>query len=332
MTPPALFLLLPALLAVVEPLPDGGAPPSAVTPDGGTVPTVAPTMTPKVAPVLAPELAPTKVVLPSGAPAPVVAPPSLSVYRVDLPSEAAITAASLGLYLVVDILVKPTLQSRIPCQEAGGNGQCDPATLSSFDRYAVGRTSKPWQDFSDVALVASLVLPALYLGLESIALPTRTPWADFAKDLLVIAESLALTAGADTVLKFAFRRPRPSRYLAEPPPGPASFDAELSLPSGHAAVVAAATTALTTTIFLRHPTSKVRFLALGAGISLSLLTAVARVESGQHFPTDVITGLAVGACSGFLVPYFHRKQARVVPGVTYNPMTQTTMLSVSGTM
>jgi len=326
------LLILPVLFASVTPPTDGGVAPTAVTTDGGTIPTVAPGMTPAVAPVLAPELAPKGVLLPSGAPAPVVAPATLSVYNVDVPSEAAITAASLGLYLVVDLLIKPTLQSGISCQVPGGNGQCDPASLSSFDRYAVGKSSPGWATFSDVALVTSLVVPVLYLGLESIALPTKKPWADFAKDLIVVAESLALTAGADTVLKFAFRRPRPSRYLPDAPAGPASFDAELSLPSGHAAMVAAATTALTTTIFLRHPKSKVRFVALGAGIALSLLTGLARVESGQHFPTDVLTGLVVGACSGFAVPFLHRKQARVQPSVTYNPVTQSTMLSIAGTL
>jgi membrane-associated phospholipid phosphatase len=258
------------------------------------------------------------------------APRSLSVYDVDLPSETAITVGALGLYFMVDILVKPTLQAGISCQVPGGNGQCDPATLSAFDRYAVGKSSQEWLTFSDVMLATSIVVPVVYLGLESLTLPTSTPVGDFAKDLVVVTESMALTAAVDTVLKFAFRRPRPSRYLPDPPPGPASYDAELSLPSAHAAMVAAATTSLTTTIFLRHPTSKVRFLALGAGITLSALTALARVESGQHFPTDVITGLLVGAASGFVVPFLHRKRPRIMPTISFNPSTETGMLSIAG--
>ena len=33
---------------------------------------------------------------------------------------------------------------------------------------------------------------------------------------------------------------------------------------------------------------------------------VLRVRSGRHFPTDVITGYAVGALLGWAVPYIHR--------------------------
>ena len=134
---------------------------------------------------------------------------------------------------------------------------------------------------------------------------------------VVVAESMALTASLTTILKFSFNRPRPTRYL--PANQDTSPDDELSLPSGHVAMVTAATTALTTTIFLRHPESRVRYLALGVGIGLSVLSCISRVEAGKHFPTDVITALFVGGFSGFVVPYLHRKQSRVTPSVAFSP-------------
>lgn len=321
--------LLPLLLLTAALPGEGDEAPIHVAVDGGVVPSaVGPKATEAVAKILAPELVSDGGTTLEGTPEPVVAPTTLSVYNVDLPAEAAITAGSFGLYLMVDLLVKPSLEGDTSCRHPLGN-QCNPADLSSFDRYAVGKSSQAWTTFGDVALVTSILLPALYLGLESLTLPTKEPWGDWARDLLVVSEAIALTAGMDTVLKFAFRRPRPSRYLPVEQSA-ANFDAELSLPSGHVAMVTAATTALTTTIFFRHPESKVRYFALTAGILLSTMTAISRVESGWHFPTDVITGMVVGGFAGFMVPYLHRKSSKLRPSVAFNPATGTTMFAVSG--
>ncbi len=294
-----------------------------VSPDGGDVPTVSRTLKDKLAPVLAPEL------VQDGGMDPLTAKPQLSVYKVDLPIEATITAASFGLYAVVDFLVKPTLEGDLSCRQPVGNGRCNPADLTAFDRYSVGRKSSEWQGFGDAALGVSIVMPIIYLGLESLALPTTEPWGDWANDLLVVGEAMALTAALQTILKFSFRRPRPVRYQDIDIPL-AQFDQELSFPSGHTSLVTAATTAMTTTIFLRHPKSPVRWVVLGTGVLLSGLTAFSRVQAGQHFPTDVIVGLAVGAFGGFLVPYLHIKQPIVAPVVSVDPASGATHLSVVG--
>lgn len=294
-----------------------------VTVDGGDVPTVAPKLTKDIATILAPEL------VPDGGVGPLVAPATLSVYRVDLPVEATVTAGSAALFLIVDLLIKPTLEGDISCRQPAGNGRCRATDLTSIDRYAVGRSSNEWQAFGDIALFASIALPVLYLGLESLALPTTDPWGDWGNDLLVVGEAMSLTAAMQTVMKFAFRRPRPARYIEVSAPL-STFDQELSFPSGHTALVAAATTALTTTVFLRHPKSKVRFVVLGAGVLLSGLTALSRVESGQHFPTDVIVGMMLGGFAGFAVPYLHRKELPVVPVASWDPSTGSSSFGLAG--
>lgn len=322
--------------------PDGGADAGVEAPDAAGVPVVIPGLRPAVASLMAPELvadagqAPQGVPMrdlpfaPDGGPTPVVAPHTLSVYNVDLPAEAALTAGLFGLYLMIDVIVKPTLANTPSCLNMTPDGHCNPADLNALDRYAVGKSSTPWLAFSDVALAASMIIPVLYLGLESLALPTDEPWGDFFKDALVITESLALTASLETVLKFTVRRPRPANYV--PTSNVSGEDSQLSMPSGHTAIVSAATTALTTTVFLRHPDSKLRYVVLVAGVALSLLTGVARVESGQHFPTDVITGLLIGGASGFAIPFLHKKQSPVMPSVAYNPATGATVFSVVGAL
>jgi membrane-associated phospholipid phosphatase len=325
----ALLVVLPQLLLDVSPSPYGEDRPRAVAPDGSEVPIVAPSLLPKFAPVLAPELAADAGFAPDGSQLPVSAAGSLSVYNVNVPTEAAITAGALGLYVMVDVLIKPTLQGQTSCTQNEG-AVCNINDLNTLDRYAVGKSSPAWSTFTDVALGSSIVLPLLYLGLESLVLPTKQPWTDFLGDMLVLSESLALSAAADTVFKFAFRRPRPDRYL--PSATPTTFDDELSLPSGHAEMVAAATTALTTTVFFRHPDSKIRYVVLAFGVALSVATAWGRVEAGKHFPTDVITGLLIGGTSGFLLPYLHRKETRLRPSVSYNPMTGATTFAVGGSL
>jgi membrane-associated phospholipid phosphatase len=273
--------------------------------------------------------APAEVVTPDGGTEPVIAAPTLSVYVVDVPIEVSITAGALALAAVLDFLVKPSLQGDVSCRQPLGNGRCNPADLSTFDRYAVGRVSKEWDIFSDVALFTSIALPVLYLGLESLVLPTHEPWGDFAKDALIVGEAMALTGALETVLKFAVRRPRPVRYTDLENPSTA-FDAELSFPSGHTSMVAAATTAMTSTVFLRHPKTPARFVWLAAGIVLTSLTGLARVESGHHFPSDVMVGALTGAIAGFLVPYVHRKRPPIVPTAALNPATGTTTLGLAG--
>jgi membrane-associated phospholipid phosphatase len=316
-----LIAAVPLLFFPVTEEPIEPAPVEAVTPDGGHVPTVAPGLTPKLAPILAPEF--------KSDGGTVITEPTLSVYQVDLPVEATVTAGSLGLFLMVDLMIKPTLEGDISCRRPVGNGRCDPADLTPFDRYAVGKESREWKAFGDVALVASLIAPVVYLGLESVALPTTDPWGDWGNDLLVIGESMALTGAMQVLMKFAFRRPRPVRYQDVEVPL-STFDQELSFPSGHTSLVAASTTALTTTIFLRHPDSNVRYLVLGLGATLTGLTAISRVESGQHFPTDVILGAMIGGFAGFAVPYVHRKKLPVVPTASFNPATGDSMLGLAG--
>jgi membrane-associated phospholipid phosphatase len=302
---------------------DGGTPlPTFVSPDGGTVPVVADRAAPKVAKVLAPEL------VPDGGTEATPAPTSLSVYNVNFPAEAALTGASLAFVFMLDAVIKPTLGAAPSCRSVTEEGICDVSDLPQIDRYAVGRHSSEWSLFSDITLGVSLAAPVVYLALESLTLPTKNPWLDFFDDALVVSESMALTAVLGSVIKFAIRRPRPGNYVESTEGG--SFDTQLSAPSGHTSMVAAAMTSLTTTVFMRHPTSKVRFVVLGAGLVLSGLTAFARVEGGHHFPTDVITGWLIGTASGFVVPYMHRKQAAVQAAVSYDLRSGTPMVVLSG--
>jgi membrane-associated phospholipid phosphatase len=40
----------------------------------------------------------------------------------------------------------------------------------------------------------------------------------------------------------------------------------------------------------------------------TLATGILRIKAGQHFPTDVMTGIPIGVLSGLLVPHFHKNR------------------------
>lgn len=125
----------------------------------------------------------------------------------------------------------------------------------------------------------ALLMVAAWWRARAAADPARTATA-LAAPLVVVAAYLA-----DTGIKSVFREQRPCQTLhtltleACPPPGDWSF------PSNHAAIAAAAATALWLTD---------RQLAAIA-VPAALLMALSRVWVGAHYPHDVVLGLAVGA-------------------------------------
>jgi membrane-associated phospholipid phosphatase len=151
---------------------------------------------------------------------------------------------------------------------------------------------------SDVTLAMTMATPGL--------LVFEAPVSDY----LAIGGSYGITMatayfGVRTPLKAIIDRPRP--YVGETTrPLDTSEDYD-SFPSGHA-LMAFASAAYTQTITsLWYPDSEVMKVASIAGWSLATATAVLRVASGNHYPTDVLAGAAIGGALGFLGPYLTNK-------------------------
>ena len=53
-----------------------------------------------------------------------------------------------------------------------------------------------------------------------------------------------------------------------------------------------------------------KYWLYGAALIPPLIVGYYRIKAMRHFPTDVITGLAVGAAVGILVPHLHRTKKR----------------------
>ena len=67
----------------------------------------------------------------------------------------------------------------------------------------------------------------------------------------------------------------------------------------------AAASFATTTYFAYHPESPWKWAVAGSSFALAGTTALLRVASGNHFPSDVLSGAAIGSLIGWLVPSLH---------------------------
>ncbi|MBA3548291.1 MAG: phosphatase PAP2 family protein, partial [Nannocystis sp.] len=193
-------------------------------------------------------------------------------------------------------------------------GACSTAAINGLDRAVIGNHSHGAAVFSDVALATTVGLPFV-LDLGDVLIQRardRPDWKarhmrSWGKDTLVLLETFFVNYAATNVVKFAVRRPRPYSYDPASTVGdPTENDARLSFFSGHASSAFAMATAYAYLFQLRHPRSRWIAPVWVLGLGLASATAVARVEAGKHFWTDVIVGAAAGTAIGLLVPALHR--------------------------
>jgi len=185
---------------------------------------------------------------------------------------------------------------------------CDPAGVNRLDRWSAGSYDRSWSAASDAALGGAIGLAVLGAILDG-------GLQGGGQDALVIGESLLMTAGLTTVVKYSVRRSRPYLYSEEAPLELRGGGyGGLSFPSGHVGLSAALATSVFSVSRSRHPGSPAPWILLGAGAAVTGTIAVCRVVSGKHFLTDVATGALIGSLVGLLVPALHEERGlRVLP-------------------
>ena len=175
-----------------------------------------------------------------------------------------------------------------------------PTDINKFDRYAIYQHSKASGIASDVFQYTAMVSPALLF----IDKDVRKDW----KTVLPIwVETFAITSALTLFTKELAQRKRPYVYSDYSNGNKYSKDAKSSMWSGHTAITAASTYFIAMVYTDYHPHSRwVPLMWTGAAI-IPALTGITRVKAGKHYWTDVIVGYAVGALTGALTPYMHRR-------------------------
>ena len=186
--------------------------------------------------------------------------------------------------------------------------RCDSENLWGIDRFAAGWYRPAWSTASDISILTlfggSLALVAVEEG-----------FVPMLQDAVVILEAVMGALTLSSLTNFAVDRPRPHLYGDN---APASEQEEgragQSFFSGHTASAFAAVLATFQLFRTRRGRTPLSWGVLGGGLVIASFIGTSRVLAGQHFPTDVLAGAAVGSAFGMLVPALHRPNFHLSPG------------------
>ena len=147
--------------------------------------------------------------------------------------------------------------------------------ISGVDQWHNTEADKQIQFTSDVTFLGTMGAVGV-LGLIH--------WEDGYANAM--AQNLWITANLTQSVKLLAQRQRPASF--------GSNDDYRSFFSGHSSISAtAATTALWYAYHVKNPSKCAKPLGW-TSVGLSLTTGILRIISGKHYPSDVITGFAVG--------------------------------------
>ncbi|NQX97984.1 MAG: phosphatase PAP2 family protein [Flavobacteriales bacterium] len=222
-------------------------------------------------------------------------------YTINLKNELPYFAAGLGL-LGTGLIIRAT-NEKAPFI-IGELDNLDANKINRFDRGAINNNSSSARTNSNIILYSGMALPLLFLN-------NHHTKKDFVPLFVMSTEVFAITSGLTLNAKFLFNRTRPLAYNS-------GFSDELrtdktsrlSFFSGHTAQTAAFSIFMAKVITDYHPNMRTGYKIGIWSFALALPTATGfyRVKGGKHFNTDVITGFAVGATIGFLVPHLHKRK------------------------
>lgn len=178
--------------------------------------------------------------------------------------------------------------------------QLSASDVNAFDRGATANHSHGAAKASDVLLVTAVAAPVLLLADSKVRADAGTVGAMY-------LETMALALAVPWVVKELAGRERPYVYNPSAPlEEKTTLDAKRSFFSQHATFAFSAAVFLGTVYDDYNPDSDWSPYIWAGSLGIAGVVAWLRVEAGEHFPTDAITGAAVGAAIGWLVPALHR--------------------------
>jgi len=244
-----------------------------------------------------------------------------SPYRLRWDVDAPLIAIGAALWLTPYFVFTGELQGP----------SCDPCAASNvnwFDRNFIFANK-------NAGYAADAMMYALAPGFVALELGDYggRNWRGYLTDTAVLVEVLTWQGTFDEIFRRAVRRPRPYLYIPGAyPDARKTAEAGYSFYSGHTSAIFAFAVTTGFTYTLRHPHSKWNWPLWIGMMALCTSEAMLRVASGDHFPTDVIVGAAVGSSIGLLIPALHRRHDFGAAKVTIVPSTgygQTT-ISLAG--
>lgn len=186
------------------------------------------------------------------------------------------------------------------------------ADVNGFDRWATRQWSESWQSRSDRLRLIAWSSSAGAIAIADLEGGFFTT--------LVMGLEVGLAVGSITqYTKAATRRMRPYAYNSDVSvderyvKATAEGDARLSFFSGHASTAfASAVFASTVLDHIYSDAWWTKWVWVGT-LAAASGTAYARTKAGKHYPTDVLTGAAVGSAVAFFLPKMHERHGTAAP-------------------
>lgn len=218
------------------------------------------------------------------------------IYRihpaVDIPATAA--AVAWDLYGFSQVSQKPgASQARVEALSKNN--------IPWFDRWAVRPYNRSVDKLSYVPFYVAMPLPLIVFGLDK---KTRK---DFWKLTFLYGEAMTMTGVLYTSATHYVNRFRPLVYSSESPMNVRTTgNARNAFFAGHVALVGTSVFFVARVLDDYHPDSHLRWLYYGLAAAMTGVTGYLRHRAGEHFPSDIALGTAVGTASGLLTPSLHR--------------------------
>ncbi|MCK4854738.1 MAG: phosphatase PAP2 family protein [Bacteroidales bacterium] len=183
----------------------------------------------------------------------------------------------------------------------------DANDINAFDRSATQQDAsymhQAWK-ISDVGMTASFLLPVVLLFDREI----RQNWAPV---FLLYLETEAIVGNLFSWgAAIHIDRIRPLVYHPDVSYEDKTYKRNKnSFYSGHVSSSAAASFFVAKVYCDYHPElGNKKFIFYGLAVIPPVFTGYFRYKGMKHFPTDTLTGLAVGAATGILVPHLHKRK------------------------
>jgi len=184
--------------------------------------------------------------------------------------------------------------------------------INVFDKSATNNWNTGLDELSEIGKYGLLASPISVL----FSLAKNNQWNNSFTYGVMYFEVALVTVGFTDLSKAIIQRKRP--YLYNPSLSNIEKQKLISSEGGQDSFFSGTTSiSFASAVFLSKTVTDI----YGKGIlskivwtsSLTLASTVAylRYESGQHFPTDIIAGAAVGSAIGYFIPVLHKKNSKL---------------------
>lgn len=184
----------------------------------------------------------------------------------------------------------------------------NPEKINGLDRFAVNHFSKEAKLRSDVGMIAPMGLAVMSsVGISGL-FKDKTNFSKTINLAVIGLEANLINYLITDMTKIAAGRIRP--YVYNPDVDPElklEKKARKSFFSGHTSFSAVNSFFIAKVFSDYFPDSKWKSLVWIAASVIPAWTGFERVLAGKHFPSDVISGYAVGALIGYFIPEIHKK-------------------------